>query len=479
MFPFAVDHDGGAEEKNQQVAFMGKIYEHAEHVFVWLPLDQALKGGSSDRRHWDQWQDFRDWHREQIDQALLTEGPVALSTPRGQNENPITAWSNIHTIVKSAWWNRAWVYQEYMFARQVTFLIAEMSVPPEDLHQLLQHCVHRLPAYQYACAAILSAMKLQYQNSKILSDFRNFFAEERRACPKAARDKQRLRVMADQAETHRKARLQWDLATFVLQSRVDRDQHNQANYPLSRLMGHAGKCKSADPRDQVYAFLGLANPAYGLVADYRSTVTAKEVLTKAAMGIITVEKRLDLLAIGRDESGASSAYNDLPTWVPNWSRPQHHESDYKHFLREIAFPTATESNPRPCQATRDREPQVSFHPNSQGHADRILRAAGIRVATLGTPSGESGTSIALSFSATGSDLRIITCSPAKTGDEVWVLLGADEPFVLGKARGLDQEQRIVGHAMLRLNGRPSDIFQGSMIDLLNEGAVRLETVDIA
>lgn len=77
-------------------------------------------------------------------------------------------------------------------------------------------------------------------------------------------------------------------------------------------------------------------------------------------------------------------------------------------------------------------------------------------------------------------MRITTTHLARPGDEVWVLLGADEPFVFGKnKRDGSKEYSVLGHAMLEQDGRPSDMLQGSMMGMLERDEVDLETIDIS
>lgn len=80
-------------------------------------------------------------------------------------------------------------------------------------------------------------------------------------------------------------------------------------------------CQSSDPRDKVFALLGLivGAGAEGLVADYSRSVA--DVYTWIARYLIDVQKvaALDILGeVNLVEQGASQAY-DLPSWVPDWS----------------------------------------------------------------------------------------------------------------------------------------------------------------
>ena len=83
---------------------------------------------------------------------------------------------------------------------------------------------------------------------------------------------------------------------------------------LSPLLELSRKLEASDPRDRVYAFLGLAHKEYGtLIPDYSPRKTVVHVLTDAAKSIIECEKSLGILEgvyRGRVNLGLY-----LPTWV--------------------------------------------------------------------------------------------------------------------------------------------------------------------
>ncbi|KAK5129059.1 hypothetical protein LTR85_000392 [Meristemomyces frigidus] len=248
-------------------------------------------------------------------------------------------------------------------------------------------------------------------------------------------------------------------------------------------MRHGRNCQSSDPRDKVYAFLGLADPSYAVAVDYSTASTVNAVLTGVAAAIVRVEKRLDILAIAMDDKGIYPTRDHLLTWVPNWSRPENPNSEYKQFLRGIQFPMKD----KVCRASKDRDPIFSFHADRNGNPNRILKIAAIYVDTLGRIVEDSNLRPWRRF-ASGSDLVISTVSVARPGDEVWVLLGADEPFVLTKPSARDDVYIILGHAMLwepetksedRQRGiKPSPILDGALVDALDRGELSTRMISI-
>ena len=79
----------------------------------------------------------------------------------------------------------------------------------------------------------------------------------------------------------------------------------------------AGRCcRAQDPRDLVYATLGMLNtPLNSIVPNYNKA--ASELYTKPAWAILDETKNLQLFHSVEDIS--ERKIDDLPSWVPDWS----------------------------------------------------------------------------------------------------------------------------------------------------------------
>ncbi|OQO00675.1 hypothetical protein B0A48_13165 [Cryoendolithus antarcticus] len=271
----------------------------------------------------------------------------------------------------------------------------------------------------------------------------------------------------------------WNLSSFMFRDHAAR-KGNESFTPLSALMTHARNCQSTDPRDKVYAFLGLALPAYNITVDYDAANTIGTVLTETAIAIIREEKRLDILAIAMDDKGVSSMNDMLPSWVPNWYKPSNPQSEYKRYLRGIGFPGAEGdmADGVRARASTTRSPHVSFRADRAGRRNRILVVQAIRVDILAVIVEDTNYQPSRRFTGRAG-LGVGTTSKARVGDEVWVLLGADEPYCLTKPDDLDGLRTILGHAMLWENGVHSRIMYGSLVEALDRGEVAAEMISIA
>ncbi|CZR63673.1 related to heterokaryon incompatibility protein het-6 [Phialocephala subalpina] len=99
------------------------------------------------------------------------------------------------------------------------------------------------------------------------------------------------------------------------------------------LLSHKSK-KSTDPKDKVYALVGISGSQHDFgEIDY--SLSEREIFTHTAHHIITASQKLDVICVKQHERGQ---YN-LPSWVPDWTRPpatyalvvglHHHEPEFK------------------------------------------------------------------------------------------------------------------------------------------------------
>jgi len=114
-------------------------------------------------------------------------------------------------------------------------------------------------------------------------------------------------------------------ATRLKLSRINYADPNELNLrpPLRMLIDTHRFSKSTDPRDKVYAFLGLADRGMApfrshpdaLVPNYNLSV--QEVYTETARVLLTSYRNLSLLSHVEDSSQRRIA--NLPSWVPDYS----------------------------------------------------------------------------------------------------------------------------------------------------------------
>ncbi|ESZ91929.1 hypothetical protein SBOR_7674 [Sclerotinia borealis F-4128] len=85
------------------------------------------------------------------------------------------------------------------------------------------------------------------------------------------------------------------------------------------LLSHKSK-KSSDPRDKVYALVGISN-SRNYFGQINYSLSVRHVYTHTARHIIHHSQRLDIICVNQKAPDG----DDLPSWVPNWTRPHRNQ----------------------------------------------------------------------------------------------------------------------------------------------------------
>ncbi|KAH8885373.1 HET-domain-containing protein [Thozetella sp. PMI_491] len=247
-------------ERSQQVRRMSKIYELADRVVVWLGTEEKQSRLAMKTL-------------EHLGKQLVTiEGHYLARSPESTKpfwfhqraELPYTKaqWNSIAELLKRPWFNRLWVWQEIGLAN------------PRSIVQCgSTHCLWR--QFGPALACLDSKNTIPEVIWVIVSFYRALFRPTRAIA-------------------------------------------------LESLLTQARHFSCSDPRDRVYAILGLGEPLpmAQIVPNYG--LSAAEVYKNTLLTHIEFSERLELL-LHCDFQGRSGA----ASWVPDWSR-----------LKEGVFPNS-------------------------------------------------------------------------------------------------------------------------------------------
>ncbi|KAL9619609.1 MAG: hypothetical protein Q9160_005796 [Pyrenula sp. 1 TL-2023] len=258
-------------ERGQQVAMMGKIYGNAARVIVWL--------GSSD--HYTK-SSFELLHRIQRQRQK--------SSPNWwiKQENYLTrpyAQKALRSLLRRPWFSRAWVIQEVVLAKDAYVCCGQDELSWQDLESAVSFLVH------------------EPDNSE--PD--NSEPERGRAelpghcsCAFAASPSVHF---GPAFHLHKK------LSIF------ERLRNNVMRMPLMELLERLRDWYVTDPRDRVFALLGLSSDASTLAIRPDYSMTKRELFTFVALQYLKSLQNLymmTLLAFTDDDAL-------LPSWVPDWS----------------------------------------------------------------------------------------------------------------------------------------------------------------
>ncbi|RSM11629.1 hypothetical protein CEP52_002864 [Fusarium oligoseptatum] len=237
-------------ERSHQVGFMSDIYESAQQTLVCLSTSNAEGRGmkwfieiSKNKDHkWPQ----------TLRESLYPENPATDIL-----EDMVAFYDE---IIESPWWSRAWVFQEFMVSAHATFLSGHHDISWEEARLTLERCnslVHVFygPFLMVHIAFIIEVLKVkEWHHDGVLE-------------------------AASRVELMFETKASWE-----------------GTSNLTALLIHSKNCQASDDRDSIYAFIGLADPGYGIIPDYSADNTLVDVLTETTKSIILFENSLKILS---------------------------------------------------------------------------------------------------------------------------------------------------------------------------------------
>ncbi|KAJ8131369.1 hypothetical protein O1611_g2255 [Lasiodiplodia mahajangana] len=210
-----------------------------------------------------------------------------------------------------------------------------------------------------------------------------------------------------------------------IKSMINGKQTFKQSSELKSLLRHSRDCEASDPRDRVYAFLGLAHKEYKIAPNYKAEMTIREVLIETAKGIIRFDKSLDILQDvyrGRDKLGYQ-----LPSWVPDWTSRETRTGLDQHPYEKAG----------PFDASKGLPADVDFSSatGNDGHQD--LKVRGIFLDYIEETESESPDFSGVSAFLTTDGNLILGPKSARSDDEAWVLYGCKTPVILRRNCTID------------------------------------------
>jgi Heterokaryon incompatibility protein (HET) len=281
-----IDQDNDYE-KSWQVAMMKRIYEKAVSVICWLGEGNemtdkamtALDRVGKEVMFWPDQDDVRQWVRKVI------EG----------NEMPFPI-VEVSCLLQRSWWERTWCLQELVSAKAYDFVCGSQS-----LNGLVAE--KALSAFRELRAAEIHHSSLG-ERSRTLSQL--YF------CDDLGRQATMFGTWYDFHTVKQK------LEEFEgrIHSTLD-VQSKKSSTSLVELLCRlaVNSAKTSDPRDSVYALLGLTSDAreLGIEPDYRKS--CQSLFEDVASAILIKQKLIRILHACQ----FPKRQPNLPSWVPDWS----------------------------------------------------------------------------------------------------------------------------------------------------------------
>lgn len=367
-------------ERNSQVKKMRDIYMGAKKVIVWLGPEEDAKVAL------DFCEELRKIRRMEVEEVFGDINPLRQAHPYdpwvvwSRFEKDETKWRACEALFTGRpWWSRTWIVQEVLHGGRVDFHIGKLVVSLGRLQglyklymtmkaraeradisysidtQLDRAIVYALRQEERDEAAgrkgdgLVSKRKREDVDSKKDIDFANNMSggaplerdDQRPTCSQGThRD-----IKSKEALHHREVALLFDSGfryfkglnkTVSLSLIADAREtmsgekgvfswtgpSSSKSYSLAELLQMFRSQQASDPRDKVYAFIGMASDGghCGIPVDYKASKRAVYLRTARMLrlhsGLLSV-----LLAVESPERPVASG-PVLPSWVPDWTARQ-------------------------------------------------------------------------------------------------------------------------------------------------------------
>jgi hypothetical protein len=403
------------EERSHQVGFMKDIYESSMETIVCLSVEESDGAGI-------------EWLRqcsndiESTTKRYSREVWLAYLRRNLEEQEFNTGLSGFFEVLRSPWWTRAWVFQEFLMSPRLQLLFGRCSISWYQCSRALFHLLDTLdslhPPWEFRIDYVQPTMDL------------------RGKLPRSPVSKLTEMSLVEQLHsTLHSEKLDGYLqrAMFMTRSKIFQSSDTK---PLRDILGHSRQCKSSDPRDRVYAFLGSLSADYSIVPDYSSLATVTSVFTKTACRIILQERNLMVL----HDSLRSSKDHTVPSWVPDWTCPIS-----PSFFTDIwqKYSSSTSNQPLDPEIF-----SVNFRNGDNGENDSILEAMGYRVTIWDQARAESTYLLKWEkswISKINDDFVVFTAEALQIGDELWVIPGTVAPLIF---RQQFHHHSLIGEALI-------------------------------
>ncbi|KAN0117718.1 HET domain containing protein [Hyaloscypha variabilis] len=314
-------------ERSHQVGQMRDIYAAASRVLIALGTeDVGGRSGLGIKWVLEVTQEFQasEMNPDQSFEFLVTN----LSDEKFQD-----GFIDFHQMIRSPWWQRGWIYQEFILASEAIFLYGGASVSWQDMYNAFYEL---LDQGQTESGVIpIGAFMWWGLDSERLYEIINVRLHDRQSNKRQSQLRQ-CREDSKLLET-----------AYLL---MQRKYYWKAPTGLIGWLDSCQTCQTSDPRDRIYAFLGLAHPQYNIIPDYSPSNTMDNLVLEVFRKVLEAEGTLDFLNyVGERQLNASGHYLDSsarPSWVPDLNELRIKKGFYFDLVEDgaIGHPKSTRIN---------------------------------------------------------------------------------------------------------------------------------------
>ncbi|KAJ3459578.1 hypothetical protein MRS44_015651 [Fusarium solani] len=385
-------------ERSHQVGFMRDIYSYSLGTFISLSTadkDNTVPNGLSWLKELEEAHQSCWWANKDRFPKFDKSGPPYSITEHIVRQNLsdptfMKGWASFYDLVQSPWWRRAWIHQEFICSFDVIFMYHDSTISYEDTSFLLFFC------------QVL-------QDLQIDNYLFRFIARTREKTGVTRGEGERL------MEVCKRNKCAID-SLKAIQLLLNSRKTWRGDEDLKKILVGARHCRSSDPRDRVFAFLGLAHPGYGIKPNYSKSNTLDATLIHTAKKILEFDLHLEMLAFAIRVTKRRA--RTLPSWVPDWASTK--------ILDDGNFaPLQGSDEDFRYDAIRLSAIHVSIRGNYA-----VLSVQGLQIDTLDQHLQRGSPPFYDWEFATAQGHSVRCRSVAQQGDELWMIMGSKWPLIL-------------------------------------------------
>jgi hypothetical protein len=263
-------NQGDAYERSQQVQMMRQIYSKAENVLAWVGPLQGRNLPSTIVEHLSKMQTMKSGRNQLLDETQLSSSNAKqrdIKSSKARQPVPYSPhyreeWSSLKVFFDEEYWRRVWIIQEITVASTVRVLYGDLEFSWEDV------------------AAVLST------------------------------------VVSSSVEQEHGMNSRGLAASHLLKFR---EHWIDGNKPIGlvQAMTWTRHTKATDPRDKIFALLGLCHDGFRLVQVPNYKQDLESIISEMTRLSFSLNRSLDLLCLKGYGTEATFG-NGLPSWAPNW-----------------------------------------------------------------------------------------------------------------------------------------------------------------
>lgn len=299
-------------ERSQEVRMMRQIYEQAQRVFVWLGEPENTRHSDLAERKLKEFaklqrnaqlenHGYHPWWlpkkaprwQEEVYQAEISvlgyrSSPAFRIFWDGEGSKTQQAWLGIIDMWRKRWWGRTWIFQEATISQKMSTFYISLPWGSSWMNPIQSKVLFLCGWAQVQWTEMFSALTV---------------AQQLRSAPDLD-----TRILEDTCEKPRKLAI---LSVQRLQGQ---------NTSFLEFLQTFRVSESQDPRDKVFAPLGLApgEVTHDIKVDYERPVS--DVYMDVVRALIHLPNvALNFLAYAVPQFGHNP--HSLPSWVPDWDYP--------------------------------------------------------------------------------------------------------------------------------------------------------------